>query len=64
MAASTPYQYTDTLTQQNTLVSVTTVASTTTAPFGFSTKAQADAIVTAVNALIVLSQLKGDSAVS
>ncbi len=45
--------------QQTKAVAVATTASTTTTPYGFTTAAQADSIVTAVNAIIDILTAKG-----
>ena len=41
------------------ITSVSTLGSVSTSPFGFSTSAQADALVTAVNSLILMAREKG-----
>jgi len=59
---ATPYQTTATLISAFDLTLVTTAGSTTTTPYGFATAAQADAIVTQVNAIIAV--LKAAAVVS
>lgn len=54
--SATPYQTTATLVSAFDLTLVTTTGSTTTTPYGYTTAAQADAIVTQVNALITLAK--------
>lgn len=50
--------------QAATFTSVITTAATSTTPFGFATAAQADSIVTAVNAIIVALENFGIAASS
>ena len=57
--SSTPYQTSATFLLPSAITSVATTASTTTTPYGYTTSAQADAIVTAVNAIIAYLTAQG-----
>lgn len=57
--SSTPYQTSATFLLPSDFVSVTTAGATTTTPYGYATAAQANAIVTAVNAIIAYLQAQG-----
>ena len=54
--SATPYQTTATLVSAFDLTLVATTGATTTTPYGFTTSAQANAIVTQLNAVITLLQ--------
>ena len=59
--SSTPAQTTASVVKAADLVSVATTGSTTTTPYGFTTAAQADALVAQVNAIIALLKAAGFS---
>lgn len=61
--SSTPYQTTDTLLRAADLTAVASTGTTTTTPYGFTTAAQADAVVTQLNLIIALLKAHGTSAV-
>lgn len=50
--------------QSNHITSVSTAAATTTTPYGYAASTQADAIVTAINAILVALETFGITATS
>ena len=57
--ANTPYVVSETVNPSAAITSVATTSATSTSPYGFTTAAQADAIVTSVNSMIAALRKAG-----